>query len=165
MEHIEHKALATFHTPPRLWLRYVDDTYVIIDKNMVHAFHTHLNTISPTIAFTMETEKNDTIAFLDVAITRQPDQRLSTSIYKKPTNTDRYLHYTSHHPRHQKLTVAKTLYARATTHIKDTVIHKHECKNIARVLKNNGFPRNLHHMTHNTTTSQNRQFKSFTCLP
>ena len=28
---------------------------------------------------------------------------------KKPSHTDRYFHYDSHHPKHQKLTVAKTL--------------------------------------------------------
>ena len=29
MEHIEHTANTTFHTPPPLWLRYVEDTFCI----------------------------------------------------------------------------------------------------------------------------------------
>ena len=37
MEHIEHIAITTFHTPPSLWLRYVDDTFCILDKEHVTA--------------------------------------------------------------------------------------------------------------------------------
>ena len=35
MEHIEHTAITTFHTPPNLWLRYVDDTFCILDKKHI----------------------------------------------------------------------------------------------------------------------------------
>jgi len=36
MEHIEIKALTTFAEPPRLWKRFVDDTYAIIKiQNLV----------------------------------------------------------------------------------------------------------------------------------
>ena len=35
MEHIEHTAITAFHTPPNLWLRYVDDTFCILDKKHI----------------------------------------------------------------------------------------------------------------------------------
>nr|CAB3248364.1 glucosylceramidase-like [Phallusia mammillata] len=74
--------------------------------------------------------------------------------------------YTTRHTIHgtKNLQSKNTLQQSHHSH-RNTAVHKHECKNIARVLRNNGFPRNLHHMTRNTITSQNRQFKSFTCLP
>ena len=81
----------------------------------------------------MEHEKNNTISFLDVKIIRHSiNNSLSTSIFKKSTHTDRYLHFNSHHPKNQKLTVAKTLYNIAElTHTFQTVLI---VLNIARTL-------------------------------
>ena len=44
-----------------------------------------------SIRFTMETEKDNKLAFLDTAVLREPDGRLTTSVYRKPTHTDQYL--------------------------------------------------------------------------
>ena len=38
MEDVEKRALPTFHSPPKIWKRYVDDTFVIINKNSVENF-------------------------------------------------------------------------------------------------------------------------------
>ena len=59
MEFIEDTALSTFHTPPKLWLRYVDDTFCILKKKHVAEFHQHINSISQHIQFTKEEESND----------------------------------------------------------------------------------------------------------
>ena len=46
-----------------------------------------------------------------------PDEngRLNTSVYKKETHTDQYLHWDSHHPITSKYSVVGTLYHRART--------------------------------------------------
>ena len=54
------------------------------------------------IRFTMETEQESKIAFLDTSVSREPDGRLTTSVYRKPTHTDQYLVYDSHHPQSVK---------------------------------------------------------------
>ena len=46
----------------------------------------------------METEEDNKLAFLDTAVLREPDGRLTTSVYWKPTHTDQYLAYDSPHP-------------------------------------------------------------------
>ncbi|XP_066025081.1 uncharacterized protein [Pocillopora verrucosa] len=46
----------------------------------------------------METEKDNKLAFLDSADLREPDGRLAISVYRKPTHTDQYLAFDSHHP-------------------------------------------------------------------
>ncbi|XP_066026394.1 uncharacterized protein [Pocillopora verrucosa] len=50
----------------------------------------------------METEKDNKLAFLDTAVLREPDGRLTISVYRKPTHTDQYLAYNSHHPQSLK---------------------------------------------------------------
>ena len=102
-------------TNPSLWLRYVDDMYAIMEKTEVEPFYDYLNTISTSIKFTKELEKSGQLAFLDVSIQQMEDGSLATCVYRKPTHTDRYLQYSSHHPVNQKVSVARTLFSRANT--------------------------------------------------
>lgn len=78
MEHFENIAMQSSHLRPKLWLRYVDDTFVIWphSADTLTAFLTHLNNIRPSIQFTMEKESNGTIAFLDVLVKRENDGTL-----------------------------------------------------------------------------------------
>ena len=70
MEHVEHTAITTFHTPPSVWLRYVDDTFCILNKDHINDFHSHLNSICSHIHFTIEKEHNFSPPFLDVQVKR-----------------------------------------------------------------------------------------------
>ena len=72
-----------------------------------------MNNQQPSIRFTIETENNNKLAFLDIAVSREPDGRLTTSVYRKPTHTDQYLAYDSHHPQSVKRGIVKCLYERA----------------------------------------------------
>ncbi|XP_030834545.1 uncharacterized protein LOC115921322 [Strongylocentrotus purpuratus] len=101
MEHFETTALQTLSQRPSLWLRYVDDTFVIWPHSRPDLDHflAHINQHHPSIKFTMETEQNNSIPFLDVLVTKSPSGKPAHQVYRKPTHTDRYLHYRSfHHP-------------------------------------------------------------------
>ena len=113
MESFEEQAITTSSYEPRIWKRYVDDTFTILDRENVDDFLQHLNNQQPSIRFTMETEKDNKLAFLDTAVLREPDGRLTTSVYRKPTHTDQYLAYDSHHPQLVKRSIVKCLYERA----------------------------------------------------
>ena len=65
MEIIEESAITASATPPKVWKRYVDDSFVVIKKHSVSTFHDTLNSIDPKISFTIETENNGQISFLD----------------------------------------------------------------------------------------------------
>ena len=104
MEHVEQLAISIFSTPPILWCRYVDDTFCILDKSQTESFHQHLNPVCKHIQFTKEVKFKSSLPFLDVLVFRSGNN-ISTQIHKKPTHTDLYLPYTSHHPKHQKLAI------------------------------------------------------------
>ena len=114
MEDFEMTALSTADFQPKVWFRYVDDTFVIWQHGSDHLqdFLQHLNGLHERIQFTFDTETSGCLPFLDVMVERKGN-RLSTDIYRKPTHTDAYLHYRSnHHPR-TKLGIVKCLRTRA----------------------------------------------------
>ena len=116
MEDLEVKALSTAPTPPTLWKRFVDDTFIIIKKSSKESFLQHLNSVDDNIHFTCEEPNEDgSIAFLDMLITPDQNGRLNTSVYRKLTHTDQYLHWDSHHAISSKYSVVGTLFHRART--------------------------------------------------
>ena len=49
--------------------------------------------------FTMECPDNEgSIPFLDTKCTQNPNHTRHTTVYRKPTHTDRYLDWNSNHP-------------------------------------------------------------------
>ena len=81
----------------------------------MHTFLDDLNSLCPTIQFTMEMEKDGSLPFLDTLFTRREDGRVNIGVYRKTTHTDRYLQYTLHHPAHMKRGVAFCFFHRART--------------------------------------------------
>ena len=140
MEDFEERVIASAIYKPKIWKRYVDDTFTILDRDQVDGFLQHLNNQQPTIRFTMETEKDNRIPFLDTPVIRDSNGVLTTSVYRKPTHTDQYLAYDSHHPQSVKRGIVKCLYDRAKHLItKPSVISK-EKKHLSSVLVSNGYP-------------------------
>ena len=88
MERFEEQAITTSFYGPRIWERNVDDIFTILDRENLDGFLQHLNNQQPSIRLTMETEKEKKLAFLDTAVLREPDGRLTISVYRKPTYTD-----------------------------------------------------------------------------
>ena len=114
MEEFEIKALNTAPNPPTLWKRFVDDTFVVIKKCHQEEFFHHINTIEDSIQFTAETTQADgTLPFLDVLVIPQADGSISTAVYRKPTHTNQYLQWDSHHEISAKYSVISTLFHRA----------------------------------------------------
>ena len=93
MADFEEQALTSTPCMPKIWKRCVDDAFTILSRDKVNIFLQHLNSQQPTIRFTMETETNNTIPFLDTLVTRDSDGYFFTSVYRKPTHTDQYLAY------------------------------------------------------------------------
>ena len=106
MEEFEVKALSS---TPTLWLRFVDDTFVINKAEHSQAVLQHINSQDPHIQFTVEPTQQGSLPFLDTLVTIEKDNTFSTSVYKKPTHTDQYLHWDSNHHITAKQSVFNTL--------------------------------------------------------
>ncbi len=143
MEHLEEEAIQSAPFQPAVWTRYVDDTFVIWQhgEEELARFHQHLNQQSPNIQFTMEREKEGRIAFLDVLVSRDGDH-LSTSVYRKPTHTDRYIPFNSHHHPRVLTGVMRGMRNRALQVCDDTS-RPAEMQHLEEVFTANGFPEQL----------------------
>jgi len=113
MEELEEKATKSFHSPPCLWFRYVDDVYTITESEYITEYHQHLNKIYHSINFTREEENVEALAFLDVLVTRTPDGSFQTTVFRKPTHAGRYLSFSLYHLLQKKLSISQTLFRRA----------------------------------------------------
>ncbi|XP_055615112.1 uncharacterized protein LOC129761417 [Toxorhynchites rutilus septentrionalis] len=82
---------------PRMWRRYVDDIFAVVKERYLKQTLELLNSRHRTIKFTVEKEKDGTLPFLDLYITRKEDNRLKFGIYRKPTSTNRYITSDSNH--------------------------------------------------------------------
>ena len=49
MEHFEERAIREAPHPPDIWLRYVDDTFTVLQENEVEHFTHHLNSMDENI--------------------------------------------------------------------------------------------------------------------
>nr|VZI14648.1 unnamed protein product [Spirometra erinaceieuropaei] len=72
---------------PKFWARYVDDTFVIIERDQLLTFKERLKAVFPDIQCTMEEEENNQLAFLDVLGCRKDCGELKTKVFRKATNT------------------------------------------------------------------------------
>ncbi|XP_068671745.1 uncharacterized protein [Montipora foliosa] len=141
MEVFEQRALGCYNgVRPRLWLRYVDDTFVILEKNETSRFLDHLNSQDVNIKFTQEQCTNNLLPFLDCLVKINSDGSLSTSVYRKPTHTDHYLQFSSHHPLIHKLGMIRTLEQRANTLISHPEEVEKEKEHIRKALNLCGYP-------------------------
>ncbi|CAK1591283.1 unnamed protein product [Parnassius mnemosyne] len=136
MEDFEEKALLTAPVTPSFYKRYVDDTFTILPSDKVTAFLEHLNSINSKIQFTMELEANNSLAFLDVLVIRNPDNIIGHTVYRKKTHTNRYLNGESYHHPSQLATVGKSLLQR-TRGICDSKHLAAELQHVKQVLHDN----------------------------
>ncbi|CAN7976810.1 unnamed protein product, partial [Ixodes persulcatus] len=99
MGDLESTFLASCPLQPMFYRRYIDDVFFIWShaENELLKFIADFNSAHPSIRFTHSYSKTD-INFLDVRVIIK-DTTLVTQLYRKPTDSQRYLHFDSCHPR------------------------------------------------------------------
>ena len=142
MQYFEQKALSTAPYPPRVWQRYVDDTFVIQKEIYKQDFLQHINSVDPAIQFRVEDNKEDgAIPFLVTIAKPEARWEQSTTVYKKPIHTDQYLQWDSHHHLSAKFSVIHTLSHRAQTVCSNPELLHKEKANLSNALTQCKYPK------------------------
>ena len=77
------------------WCRLIDDTLSKWpSKEEFLEFHSYINTLHPTVKWTYELEEDNKLAIFDILLIKDKD-KLETTVYRKETSTNRYIHWTS----------------------------------------------------------------------
>ena len=141
MDSFERKAIASAINPPGhglgLWMTPGSS------NNRAHkqGFLDHINSIDPAIKFTVEgNQANGAIPFLDTLVTPLADNSLSFQVYQKPTHTDQYLQWESHHSLSSKYSVIGTLTDRAKVVCTTQELLKDELKHLREALGKCKYP-------------------------
>ena len=108
-----------------------------INKNFLQ----HINSVDPAIQFTVENNKEDgAIPFLDTTVKPENDGKLSITVYRKPTHTDQYLQWNSHHHLSAKYSVISNLTHKAKTVCSNPELLQREMKHLRKALINCNYP-------------------------
>ena len=84
-------ALGSASIKPSMWLRNVDDTFILWPhQEEVQILINHVNSIFPSIQFTIEKEQDNKLSFLDVLINSHRAWILHIGVYRKPNFTEQY---------------------------------------------------------------------------
>ena len=75
---------------PRVWLRYVDDLFAVVETNEISNVLEVLNNQFETIKFTHEEEKENILPFLDLELKRV-NRKIEIGVHHKPTSTQRVI--------------------------------------------------------------------------
>ena len=165
MEDVEKRALENFSDRPKIWLRYVDDTFVIIEQEFLEKIFEHINKLEPSIKLTQELENDNKIPFLDTEITPSNDDSLQTTIYRKRTHSDRYFNFRSDHPVEHKRSMVNTLMHQARFLPTSKKEKKKEINHIKSVLAANSYPPRILEALKKNKHVETPEYKDFVILP
>ena len=125
---------------PSFYKRYVDDTLATMPNiQAATAFLSTLNECHPAIQFTMEIAENNKLPFLGIMIEKS-GCHLTTSVYRKPTDTGLLLHYQSHVDQHYKRSLLNTMLNRAYRLSSTEESFTKECQHLKRMFTKLKYP-------------------------
>ena len=164
LQNIEQKHLPSIAKKLNLtnYFRYVDDILIVYDTQQtdITSLLSDFDSLHPKLQFTIETEHNNQINYLDITIHRQ-QTKVKIAIYRKPTYTDTIIPFNSNHPTQHKYAAVGFLQNRLNTYNLLTKEFREEENIIQNILYNNAFhlqtqPSRKKHITQTRTISQNR---------
>ena len=126
---------------PVYYKRYVDDIFVLFNKpEHAQFFLEYMNKKHKNMKFSIETEINGSLSFLDVKIFREND-KFVTSVFRKETFSGVYTNFISFIPLEYKFGLVHTLLNRCFNLSSDFLKFHHEVDKLKKILSKNAHPR------------------------
>ena len=159
--HYENIWLKQYNGPlVHFYLCYVDDTFCDFNNEKeASLFFNFLNSQHYNIKFTIETETNRILAFLDVCIDSNDPFCLKTSTYRKKTFTGLLTNFFSFISFSCKVGLIPTLVDRAHRINNSLLSFNNDVEKLTHILKSNQFPEYLinrvfkSYLNHNSTSA------------
>lgn len=121
---------------PRVWVRYVDDVFAVVDNRKIPKV---LEMLNASLRFTHEIENDDhELLFLDLTIKHGENGRLTYGIYRKPTSTKRSITSDSYHHYSHKMSNFHHMTHRLLTTPLDEEAYNKELETIYEIAEING---------------------------
>ena len=123
------------------WVRLIDDTLSVwTSKEVFLEFFEFLNTIHDGIKWTNETEEENSLNIFDIQIIRTEEGKYETTVYRKKSASDRYIHFTSSQAWKEKACAIRTLKSRALEYCSTEALLADELSHLLQVFIGNGYP-------------------------
>lgn len=137
---------------------YVDDIICSIPEDKINLVLDIFNSYHPNLKFTVETEQNFSIPFLDINVIRE-NNKIITDWYKKPTSSSRYIPFHSQHPFFQKINLILALKHRIIS-LSHKKFHLKNLNILKSILKENNYPDHLLNKFLNSSYKSKQKFRN-----
>ena len=102
----------------------------------------YFNSCHVNISFTIETEQNNKISFLDVNVIRE-EGKFTTNVYQKPTFSGAYTYFDSFLPNTQEFGMISTLLNRYFRIFSNWAMSHSQLALLKEIFQKNGYPENF----------------------
>ena len=122
----------------KLYMRYVDDTLLLVKDKDINYIHKRLNSFDKNIKFTIDTFPDGKVHFLDIKVDKN-----HTDIYYKDTHTGQCTSFHSQTPWHLKTAWIKALFHGANKICSSKQTFQQQTNHIKTSMSWNAYPKNL----------------------
>ena len=124
--------------------RYVDDILRTNKIKETNSILEQLNSMHPNLKFTVETENNSKLPFLDITISRDNENHLHSNWYRKPTDTGLLMNFHAIAPKQHKRAVVNGITHRVFNASSTWERFDDGLNQAKDILENNQFPPNFY---------------------
>ena len=135
---VERQVMENSSVRPRLYGRYIDDTFVEVrDYQHLEQLKKEFERVS-SLKFTLEVSKNNALPFLDTLVSIEADTYI-TSVYTKKSNLGMCMNGNGECPKRYKISVIGAYVRRAISHCSSWIALDSELQRASQVLVNNDY--------------------------